>query len=178
MKKNTKKWKSSKANAKRSKRVVNLNGKIYDAEFTSPPPFAVGKKTRKGSIGAGIRFEEKVGAYLRSRFGAKAITGVWVKYWDTFGNESICEMDGIVLDVYSGLIVVCECKLTHTRDAWFQLNHKYMPLMKFLFPGFRVVGLEIFKHFHSGENYPQNINFCKRIRHAQHSGNNVMRLDL
>ena len=45
-----------------------------------------------------------------------------------------CQPDGLLFLPYSGQIIIVECKLKHTSDAWWQLKMLYLPVIAKAFP--------------------------------------------
>lgn len=99
------------------RRVVGLKWAKRIAECPWPPR----RRSPGGSKAAGLRFERVV---------AKALgTGMhnpWFEFEDANGIGH-CAPD-FILSV-EGRLVVMECKLTATWDAWDQLQHLYLPVV-------------------------------------------------
>lgn len=75
---------------------------------------------------AGLRFERKVQHGLRSVWRSEYEEQPLFRFVDDSGNR-ICRPDGI-LDTPWGSLVV-EVKHSHTADAWWQLEHYYLPVV-------------------------------------------------
>lgn len=146
--------------------------RILKAFFIQPPGIANTSKMR-GSRRAGISFERKVGERLNSLFHEGAWGDVWIGY-ESSKKTSYCSPDFIVIDVILGLITVVECKLTHTDDAYYQLNNLYIPVVKKLFPGFEVRGVEVCKNFDRSTRYPVTPNIVSDFKGDWLGGSNVM----
>jgi len=55
-----------------------------------------------------------------------------------------CQPDALLIDVYSGRVVIVEVKYQHTTDAWWQLLALYVPVVRRLFgPAWEVACCEI-----------------------------------
>jgi hypothetical protein len=121
--------------------------------FAEPPAFTKGKKPR-GSKRAGYTFERKVGELLYKKFGDKVWSNVWIGYEDVVFGERVCSPDHLIVDVEKGWITIVECKLSHTKDAWRQINDVYWHVVRSLFPGFKVRGIEVCKNFEMSAEYP------------------------
>lgn len=124
-----------------------------DAHFVKPPAFTLNKRPR-GSKREGHRFERRVGEELDKLFDGKVVSNAWIAFDDVSFGERVCSPDHLIIDVVRGIVTVVECKLTHTKDAWKQINDVYMPVIKSMFPGFMVRGIEVCKNFEQGKDYP------------------------
>lgn len=70
------------------------------------------------------------------------------------GKERWCQVDGFVeLDAE---VLVFEIKLSHTANAWWQLQHLYIPVLrKFLGTGKVFRPVELCKWFDPGVGFPE-----------------------
>lgn len=103
---------------------------------TEPPPWA--KPLPKGANDrrqAGVRYERRCQEHFLSRFGDFYVPGPWFIFKE-FGQEKQrwCQPDGLLFDVRARRIYLLEFKLAHTSDAWWQLNHLYLPVVAKAFP--------------------------------------------
>ena len=137
-------------------------------------PEFVKKQRPRGVRRAGITFERKVGEILERRFGGMVIPGAWIDYLDIALGRRSCQPDYLVVDVRAGKITIVECKLSHTHHAWQQLNDVYKPVIEFLFPGFKVRGIEICKNFSRSTYYPVTPNIVSDFSQDYSGGDNVM----
>lgn len=145
---------------------------IRKAFFMKPPGIANTSKMR-GSRRAGLTHERKVGERLSALFGDGCWGDIWIGY-ESSKKTSYCSPDFIVIDVILGLITVVECKLTHTEDAYYQLNNLYIPVIKKLFPGFEVRGIEVCKNFERSTRYPVTPAIVNTFKGDWMGGANVM----
>lgn len=106
-------------------------GNVLAAEFCSPP--ALRKKRYTGRRLAGIRYEKKVHEYLLSFYGDRYLPSPWLKFFAE-GKWRWCQPDGLLLDLIRGKIVIVEVKYQHTSDAWWQVQHLYLPVLQKIFP--------------------------------------------
>lgn len=144
-----------------------------EAWFAQPPAFTR-KQRLRGSQRAGLTFEKKVGEMLSEKFGDRVIADCWIGYDDMVFGERICSPDYLVIDVVRGLITIVECKLTHTKDAWRQINDVYFPVVARLFPGFDIRGIEVCKNFEMSREYPVRPNIVTNWKQWFEGGDNVM----
>lgn len=143
------------------------------AWFTLPPAFTKGKRPR-GSKRLGYNFERRVGEELEKLFPGKVVSNAWIGYDDFSFGERICSPDHMIIDVEKGEIIIVECKLTHTQDAWKQLNDVYYFVVAMLFPGFKIHGIEVCKNYEASKDYPVVPNIISRWSESIVGGDNVM----
>ena len=62
-------------------------------------------------------------------------------------GERWCQPDGLLFEPEKNRVIVTEFKLRHCSEAWFQLFELYCPVVRFMFPGWRVAGLEVCRWF-------------------------------
>lgn len=67
------------------------------------------------------------------RYGERHFRGPWLYFYDN-GKPRWCQPDALLIDVETGKIVVIEVKYQHTPDAWWQLYHLYLPVLRVIFP--------------------------------------------
>lgn len=144
-----------------------------DVRFSVPPDFTKNKRPR-GSRRAGLSFERGVGEVLEWEFGDMVLHSPWISYKDVRYGKRVCCPDFLVVDVIKGIVTVVECKLSHVKDAWVQINKVYKPVVEKLFPGFRVRGIEICKNFEVCKPYPAEPVIVMRLRQEFSGGDNVM----
>lgn len=128
-------------------------GEILRAGFCGEPSFKR-RVSRKGAKGAGLAYEKKVHGKLAKEFGGKYLESPWIEYWEEGNGSKYCQPDGLVFDVRAGIILVVECKLTFTSDAYFQMANKYVPILEGMFPGWEVKGVQVCKNYGFGTSYP------------------------
>lgn len=149
------------------------NTEILEAEFVARPAFVKNQRHR-GVKRAGITFEKKVGDVLENAFGLQVVHGAWIKYVDGVYGERCCSPDYLVIDVWKGLVTIVECKLSHTKDAWIQINDVYTPVVRKLFPNFEVRGIEVCKNFERSKPYPVTPNIVCGFDRNYRGGDNVL----
>lgn len=84
-------------------------------------PPAIPSTRLKGVKGAGIRFEKAFGLALPG-----AIRGQWFEFEDRNGF-GVCQTDYLFRDL--DRVIVVECKLSLTDEAFFQLQCLYLPVV-------------------------------------------------
>lgn len=130
-----------------------------------PPSFLTAQKKLKGARRAGIKYEEKVQAFLSRTYQDAYIPSPWIHYWEAKEYKSYwAQPDGLLIDLVKGHIVIVEVKLRHTSDAWWQLAMKYLPLVKELFgTDFEYSLLEVTKWHDPSTIFPVSYRMIPRI---------------
>lgn len=54
-------------------------------------------------------------------------------------------------------VVICEVKLSHVSDAYFQLLDKYVPVIKAAFPHLTVAACEVVKWYDAATSFPCDV---------------------
>ncbi len=82
---------------------------------------------------AGLRYEDKVKAFLAVRFGSSFLPGPWFE-WFEGGVRRRGQPDAVLPVVLRGdqkaTNVIFECKAYHTPLAWWQLRKLYQPIVE------------------------------------------------
>ena len=136
----------------------------------SPPAFAVKvRRPKKGAKYLGIKYEEKVQKFLLKEYKGKYAPSPWFKYFDS-GDENLkwCQPDGIYVDLKRKLIVIVEIKLRHTSAAWWQLERKYLPVVRHLYgEDYKYALVEVCKWFDGTEPFPVPISLRADLADAK-----------
>ena len=115
-------------------------------------PPQVGRTPREK---AGIAYEKKVHRRLYDLYGLDYIPSQWFTYFD---GESIkhCQPDGLLLFPQEQLMVIVEVKYSHTPDAFWQLEHLYVPVLRAFMrdSGWRIATCEVVKWFDPAVAFP------------------------
>lgn len=101
----------------------------------------------------------------------------WISYEEVGIGRKYAQPDGLVFDPFSGIIYLLECKLTHTTEAYYQMNHKYVPLLEHMFPRWRIARVEIYKNM-SGFKWPSLTKVINSLDLITGSGDYMWRCDL
>lgn len=77
----------------------------------------------------GLRYERKVHERLHDQHGLAYIASQWFDYFD---GESVkhCQPDGLLLFPASRVLLIVEVKRSHTPEAYWQLEHLYVPVLR------------------------------------------------
>jgi len=80
-----------------------------------------------------------------------------------------CQPDGLHFDFERGRIVIVEVKLQHTIDAWWQLEHLYLPVVQFAFPvpEWELAVCEVTKWYDPATAFPVRPVLCRDILRAK-----------
>lgn len=110
----------------------------------------------------GLRFEKEVLAQLHKTYSFNLATGVPLSFQEGsskngfYQRPSTAIPDGLLLSQDKKSLLIIECKLRHSTDAWFQLNRFYLPILR------RAVGdslilrtLEICRYYDPGVRLPE-----------------------
>ncbi len=100
----------------------------------------------------GKRYEAKILKKTDLFTSVTSLKSPWLQYIDAQGLR-FCQPD--LLLFYKDIIVLCEIKLSHTANAYFQLEGLYRPVVERLFPGYTVLSLEITRSFDPGIRFPE-----------------------
>jgi hypothetical protein len=94
----------------------------------------------RGAKAQGIQYQNRVTRLLeedceQDRYGPDwvVLPGPWFSYLD---DETLrhAQPDVMLVNFTQGRIVVVEVKLTYCKEAWWQLNSLYAPLVRAVFP--------------------------------------------
>ena len=126
-------------------------------------------KPKKGAKYLGIKYEEKVQKLLLQEFKGKYAPSPWFKYFDA-GDEKLkyCQLDGVYVDVKRNLIVLVEMKLRHTQAAWWQLQRKYLPVLRHVYgEKYKYALVEVCKWYEGTEPFPVPISLRPSVADAR-----------
>ena len=101
-------------------------------------------------------YETKAQQRLLDLYGECYIPSPWFKYFD-LAEEKVkwCQPDGLLIDIHKGTITIVEIKLKHTPNAWWQLQFKYLPVVKKVFGDtFTYPFVEFVQWYEKGHSYP------------------------
>jgi len=145
-------------------------GEIVWAEFCGPPPFLRENRKRKGKRAEGIRYEKKAQVYLGGELEEGYTGSPWLRFRSVESKRPrYCQPDGILFDIEGGRITIFEIKLQHTVDAWWQLEHLYMPVVQFLFPAklWTLSVCELVKWYDPATAFPVKPKLMRDLRGAR-----------
>jgi hypothetical protein len=117
------------------------------AEF-APPPFGLIRTSHTDAQREGYRYEQRVLRRLFRQWPAGLVPGPWFRVRTPDGRSHLCQPDALILDFRARTILVVEVKLSHTIEAFWQLQRTYLPALRAAFgPRFTYAAVEICRHF-------------------------------
>lgn len=114
-------------------RAFNPAGVVTTAHMQLTPPPFIRPHRYTGRRAQGVRYEKHVHMMLSQRYPGQHVQGPWLRFYSN-GKPRWCQPDALLVDITQGRIVVLEVKYQHTADAWWQLNHLYVPVLRAMFP--------------------------------------------
>jgi hypothetical protein len=156
---------------------LNPNGVVAGAAVQVPPPpgfvplhlplkaALMGDWTRTKTKHtpaqlAGLRYEKRVHAALREAWSYKYHESQAFKYVDQRGAGGAIP-DGLIKDL-AGFCII-EIKSQHMPESWWQLRQKYEPLVRWVWPGQKVILLEICRSLDAAMPYPEEFEIVTSI---------------
>jgi hypothetical protein len=120
------------------------------------PTFIPKAKRLRGSRAAGMAYEKKVGKVLRILF-KEVHSARWFEYEDS-ARAGVCQVDHFV--VLPEKIILVECKLSETEEAWSQMADLYAPILA---QHYRrgVARVQAARHLRTGRKLLSDINAAK-----------------
>lgn len=106
---------------------------------------------------AGKRYEAKVLTSLLQKNLGTTVIAPWISFEAKSQAFGFCQPDCLIFR--NGYVVICEVKLTHTVDAYWQLRHLYGPILRSLEPQLPQIHLEITKSFDPKVTFPAEMVF-------------------
>lgn len=131
----------------------------------SPPSLSFSHKRRRGARRAGQLYEQHVQEHLLATYPHEYVASPWLRFRNGTPRLEWCQPDGLLVDLTRGLITIVEIKLKHTSSAWWQIRHKYEPVLRTLFnsssgediPLWQFAALEVVKWFDPDTAFPERI---------------------
>ena len=109
-----------------------------------PPPFTYRDRRTPAQM-RGIRYEERVNDAMLLKYGDGYLKSQWFQFFSS-GTVRWCQTDGLLLDPWTGQIIIVEVKYSHVADAWWQLFKLYLPVVQAVFgPGWNYSCCEVVK---------------------------------
>ncbi len=110
-------------------------GLVRRARIIDTPRLMANKPNNlRGARARGINYEAKVKMEFLRRYPDEFLPGPWFEFTSAENHRPRwCQMDGLLINPWEGVITVVEIKLRHTALAWWQLNHLYSPVVRFAF---------------------------------------------
>ena len=151
-------------------RAFKPAGELVWAEFCTPPGFLREARRPRGRRAEGIRYEKKAQKFLCSELDEGYSPSPWLRFRSMESRRPrYCQPDGLLFDIEGGRITIFEIKLQHTLDAWWQLEHLYLPVIQFLFPTalWQISVCEFVKWYDPATAFPVQPKLLKDLRAAR-----------
>jgi hypothetical protein len=111
-----------------------------------------------------VKYEEKVQVLLGSRYGSAYIPSPWFQYQEREETRvRYCQPDGLLFERKLQQITIVEVKLRHTDKAWWQLRHKYGPILQHIYPWMRIAFCEVVQWYDVAIPFPEAIELRPRV---------------
>lgn len=106
----------------------------------------------------GWLYELKVNKKLLDEYGfVRYIPSQWFKF-QFFGQRlQFCQTDGLLFTPKQQKVLIVEVKYKHTPDAYWQIEDKYLPVLRWLFPDWEVSTVEIVKWYDPSTQFPTSV---------------------
>ncbi len=91
------------------------------------------------------------------------IPSQWFQFQRLNKRYEFCQTDGLLFLPKQYKILIVECKYKHTVDAYWQLENKYVPVLKRIFPQWEIHTLEIVKWYDPSTAFPVAVSLRKDI---------------
>jgi hypothetical protein len=128
----------------------------------------------------GIAYERKVSRALESRYQLRYFPSQWITYSDG-SRTRWAQLDGLLLLENPPRAVVIEVKLSHTANAYFQLENCYRPLVTHLFRRTqrRTCVVEVTRWYDCAVQFPCKVQLLPELdaAHEGHFGVNIFNRD-
>lgn len=130
---------------------------IEFAYLTHDDPGFPKRRRRTPAQQRGVLYEKRVHGVLEGRFRHEYLPSPWFYYKDVWARRAYwCQPDGLLLLPRQGKIIICEVKLRHTREAYYQLFELYLPVVKHAFgPAWGYSCCEIVRWYDPAEPCPE-----------------------
>lgn len=115
----------------------------------------------------GWLYEKKVNDKFIEEFGLfNYIPEQWFKYQAHGDRLRFCQTDGLLFFPKQFKVSIIEIKYKHTPDAYFQIEDKYVPVVKRLFPGWTVSVIEVVRWYDPSTTFPVPVHLVDNIANA------------
>jgi len=122
----------------------------------------------KGSRRKGVIYESRAHQYLEAMYGKAYVRAPWFQYQEARESRvRYCQPDGLLFDAKLRRIVIVEIKLRHTEKAWWQLRHKYSPIIAYVFPWIEIAYCELVQWFDMAIPFPEMVELRPAVRMAR-----------
>ena len=88
-------------------------------------------------------------------YGFDYVPSPWFRFRINGSRYQYCQPDGLLLS--KDQITCVEVKYAHTSGAYFQLEGRYIPLLRAYFPHHKIAGCEVVKWFDPSTRFPTEV---------------------
>ncbi len=112
----------------------------------------------------GVNYEAKAQKYLSKFYGPRYVPAPWFQFMEA-GDSRIgyCQPDGLLFANDLSQVTIVEIKLRHTDQAWWQLRHKYGPVLKYVYPWMRIAYCELVQWYDIAIPFPEAVELRPQI---------------
>lgn len=112
----------------------------------------------------GLKYERKVNRAFLEEFGfTRYIPSQWFKYQIPGSGILFCQTDGLLFTPKQRKILIVEVKYKHTPDAYWQIENKYLPVIRWLFRDWEISIVEVVKWYDPSTDFPVQVSLKKNI---------------
>lgn len=124
---------------------------------TQVPPVSLRKTKSTVVQKKGNKYEAKVRTHIERAYANSSeyryLFSPWFTYRLPGDTARHCQPDILLFSAKQ--IFICEVKLNHIRDAYYQLRNLYAPVVKAVFPGYEISLIEITRSFDPRILFPE-----------------------
>lgn len=91
------------------------------------------------------------------------IPSQWFKYGLENRQMKYCQTDGLLFTPRQRKVLIVEFKLKHTADAYWQVEDKYIPVIRRIFPDWEVSVCEVVNWYDPSTPFPVEVNLRKNL---------------
>lgn len=103
---------------------------------------------------------------LELKYELSYFPSVWLRYWDD-GVSYYCQPDGLLFLHSLNRLVVVEAKIKHCPEAYSQLIHLYLPVLRVAFPGWELAPCEVVRWYDAAVDFPAPHILKKEVHFAE-----------
>jgi hypothetical protein len=122
-----------------------------------------------------VRYERKVHARMEELYDLCYVPSTWFAYhWS--GRIRYCQPDALLVLPERKILLILEVKYSHTADAFWQLEHVYLPVLRcFLGPSnlWQLATVEVVKWFDPAVQFPCRVRLCEDLTQVRVNDFNV-----
>lgn len=112
----------------------------------------------------GVEFEQKGHEAFIDRFGPfRYIPSQWWQYQIASNQLKFCQTDGLLFTPESKKLTILEFKFKHTAEAYYQIEQKYVPVLRRYFKGWTISVCEVVKWYDKDIPFPIPIKLQKDV---------------